>query len=67
MVVLSAFDTGLVNICTGEGIYGLHRALVITGSESQVISLWKVADDATKELMVDSCLLQKIVRQSRTK
>ncbi|WP_204377828.1 CHAT domain-containing protein [Microcystis wesenbergii] len=33
-------------------MYGLRRALVIAGSESQLISLWKVSDDATKDLMV---------------
>jgi CHAT domain-containing protein len=49
--VLSACDTGVGDITTGEGIYGLRRALVIAGSESQLISLWKVADDGTKDLM----------------
>ena len=52
LVILSACDTGLGNITAGEGIYGLRRALVIAGSESQMISLWKVADDGTKDLMV---------------
>jgi CHAT domain-containing protein len=30
----------------------LRRALVLAGSESQVMSLWPVSDEATKDLMI---------------
>ncbi|HMW02365.1 MAG TPA: CHAT domain-containing protein, partial [Acidobacteriota bacterium] len=51
LVVLSACDTGVGEIKTGDGVYGLRRALVLAGSESQMISLWPVSDVGTRELM----------------
>jgi CHAT domain-containing protein/Tfp pilus assembly protein PilF len=50
LVVLAACDTG-VGAVSGDGVYGMRRALVLAGTESQVVSLWKVSDAATSELM----------------
>jgi CHAT domain-containing protein len=52
LVVLSACDTGRGVPVDGEGLYGLRRALVLAGSQSQMLSLWNVQDDTTARFMI---------------
>lgn len=49
--VLSACDTGLGEISAGEGIFGLHRALVVAGARSVILSLWAVRDQDARPWM----------------
>ncbi|WP_287256195.1 CHAT domain-containing protein [Moorena sp. SIO4E2] len=51
IVVLSACQTGVAKDIKGEGLVGLTRGFMYAGSPRVLVSLWKVDDQATAEIM----------------
>jgi CHAT domain-containing protein len=53
LVVLSACDTNVGVRRAGQGVASLQKALQMAGARSVITSLWKVPDEATRDLMLD--------------
>ena len=51
LVVLSACETGLGKLSSGDELVGLTRAFIYAGTPSVMASLWKVEDSSTAVLM----------------
>ncbi len=51
LVVLSACETALGQETRGEGLIGLTRGFMHAGASRVIVSLWRVSDSSTTELM----------------
>lgn len=52
LVTLSACETGLGQVSTGDDVVGLTRGFLYAGASNVVASLWQVDDEATSQLMI---------------
>ncbi len=53
IVVLSACETAVGKVLSGEGVEGLRSGLTLAGAQNVLITLWPVDDVATVTLMED--------------
>lgn len=65
LAALSACDTSVGLRRAGQGVASLQKALHMAGVRSVITSLWKVPDQATKELMLEFYRLLWIEKQPK--
>jgi CHAT domain-containing protein len=53
LVTLSACETALGKVSTGDDVVGFTRGFLYAGARSLISSLWQVDDEATRDLMVN--------------
>lgn len=53
LVTLSACNTGVGGIVSGEGVFGLRRSFQNAGAQAMIISLWEIPDNISYSLMSD--------------
>lgn len=53
LVVLGACETGLGTVYKGEGMIGFTRSFIYGGASNLMVSMWKVNDQPTANLMIN--------------
>ena len=53
LVTLSACETGVGQVQSGEGVFGLRRAFMMAGAQNLLMTLWPVSDEVTPKIMAD--------------
>jgi CHAT domain-containing protein len=53
LVTLSACETGVGQVQSGEGVFGLRRAFMMAGAQNLLMTLWPVSDETTPKIMAD--------------
>jgi CHAT domain-containing protein len=67
LALLSACETGLGMIKGNEGVYGLERSFYISGAKNLIVSLWKLSDKKTPEmveLFYNNLMTRKTIHKS---
>ena len=53
LVVLSSCESGMGKLVKGEGLMTLTRGFLYSGAKNVLVSLWKVFDEHTSQLMIE--------------